>query len=92
MADIIRNYFTPGWRSDRLSCICGWEGTSANMQMELHEEVTDYACPACENTLLIVSHPDMEQVQQAAAAGNVEAQQQLALVEEALALHRKADH
>ena len=50
MAEIIRNYFTPGWRSDRLSCICGWEGTSANMQMELHEEVTDYACPACENT------------------------------------------
>ena len=92
MAEIIRNYFTPGWRSDRLSCICGWEGTSANMQMELHEEVTDYACPACENTLLIVSHPDMQQVQQAAASGNVEAQQQLALVEEALALHRKADH
>ena len=92
MTEIIRNYFTPGWRSDRLSCICGWEGTSANMQMELHEEVTDYACPACENTLLIVSHPDMQQVQQAAASGNVEAQQQLALVEEALALHRKSDH
>ena len=92
MAEIIRNYFTPGWRSDRLSCICGWEGTSANMQMELHEEVTDYACPACENTLLIVSHPDMQQVQQATASGNVEAQQQLALVEEALALHRKSDH
>ena len=92
MADIIRNYFTPGWRSDRLSCICGWEGTSASMQMELHEEVTDYACPACENTLLIVSHPDMEQVQQAAAAGNIEAQQQLDLVEEALALHRKSDN
>ena len=92
MADIIRNYFTPGWRSDRLSCVCGWEGTSANMQMELHEEVTDYACPACENTLLIVSHPDMEQVQQAAAAGNIEAQQQLDLVEEALALLHKPDH
>ena len=92
MAEIIRNYFTPGWRSDRLSCICGWEGTSANMQMELHEEVTDYACPACENTLLIVSHPDMQQVQQAAAAGNIEAQQQLDLVEEALALLHKPDH
>ena len=91
MAEIIRNYFMPRWRTDRLSCICGWEGASANMQMELHEEVTDYACHACENTLLIVSHPDMEQVQQAAAEGNLEAQQQLALVEEALVLHRKAD-
>jgi hypothetical protein len=61
------------------------------MRMELHEEVTDYACPACECTLLIVSHPDLDQVRQAAANGNTEAQQQLALVEEALALHRKAD-
>jgi hypothetical protein len=59
--------------------------------MELHEEVTDYACPGCENTLLIVSHPDIVQVRQAAADGNLEAQQQLALVEEALGLHRNAD-
>ena len=91
MAEIIRNYFTPGWRTDRISCACGWEGDSAMMRMELHEEVTDYICPACESTLLIVSHPDMEQVRQAAAEGNVEAQQQLALVEEAHALHGKAD-
>lgn len=91
MAEIIRNYFTPRWRIDRISCVCGWEGASADMQMELHEEVTDYACPACENTLLIVSHPDIGQVRQAAAEGNLEAQQQLALVEEALAPHRKAD-
>lgn len=89
MAEIIRNYFTPRWRTDRISCACGWEGDSAGMQMELHEEVTDYACPACENTLLIVSHPDMQQVQRAATGGNPEAQRQLALVEEALALHRK---
>jgi hypothetical protein len=90
MAEVIRNYFTIGWRTDRISCACGWEGDSSKMQMELHEEVTDYACPACENTLLIVSHPDMDQVRQAAADGNPEAQQQLELVEEALALHRKA--
>ena len=92
MAEIIRNYFTPGWRTDRIGCVCGWEGGSAKMRMELHEEVADYACPACESTLLIVSHPDIDQVRQAAAQGNVEAQQQLALVEEALALHRDAGH
>ncbi|MEO6517456.1 MAG: hypothetical protein ABIO17_00475 [Pseudoxanthomonas sp.] len=91
MAEIIRNYFMPRWRIEPLRCVCGWEGDSRNMQMELHEEVTDYACPACENTLMIVSHPDLEQVQQAAAEGNPEAQQQLALVEEALALHRKSE-
>ena len=90
MAEIIRNYFMPRWRTDRISCACGWEGDSSGMQMELHEEVTDYACPARQNPLLIVSHPAMQQVQQAAAEGNAEARQQLALVEEALALHRKA--
>ena len=92
MAEIIRNYFTPGWRTDHLHCVCGWEGSSASMAMELHEEVTDYACPACENTLLIVAHPDLAQVQHAATAGNVEAQQQLSLVEEALATHRLTGH
>ena len=89
MAEMIRNYFTPGWRKDRLHCVCGWEGTSANMQMELHEEVTDYACPACECTLLIVSHPGIDQVRQAAAEGNLEARQQLSIIEEALAAHSK---
>ncbi|KAF1712951.1 hypothetical protein [Pseudoxanthomonas sacheonensis] len=91
MAEIVRNYFTPGWRTDRIACVCGWDGDPSKMQMELHEEVTDYACPACESTLLIVSHPDIDQVRQAAADGNAEAQQQLALVEEALALHGKGD-
>jgi hypothetical protein len=89
MAEIIRNYFTPGWRTERIGCVCGWEGDSRKMQMELHQEVTDYACPSCENTLLIVSHPDIEQVRQAAADGNLEAQQQLALVEEVLASQPK---
>ena len=46
--------------------------------------VTDYACPQCANLLLIASHPSLEQVRQAAASGNEEAQQQLAIVEEAL--------
>lgn len=92
MAIVIRNYFIPGWRTDRIGCECGWQGDSAQMRMELHEEVTDYVCPVCENTLLIVSHPDLDQVRQAAADGNAEAQQQLALVEEALALHGKTEN
>lgn len=89
MARIVRDYFVADWRSDALICVCGWEGDSAGMVMELHDEVTDYACPVCEATLLIVSHPDLEQVRDAAARGNAEAQQQLALVEEALAAHRR---
>lgn len=92
MAEIVRNYFTPGWRQERMTCACGWQGSTGAMQMELHEEVTDYACPQCENTLLIVSHPDMDQVRQAAVDGNVEAGQQLALIEEALATQRGASN
>ncbi len=90
MAEIIHNYFTPDWRTRELSCICGWQGESKSMVMELHDEVTDYACPTCGNMLLIVSHPDIAQVRQAAAEGNAEARQQLALIEEALAAQGKA--
>jgi hypothetical protein len=89
MAEIIRNYFTPRWRSDEITCACGWRGDSRAMAMELHEEVTDYACPACECTLLIISHPSIEQVRQAAAEGNPEAAQQLSIIDEALAASRK---
>jgi len=89
MAVIIRNYFAPRWRSDEIACACGWRGDSRAMAMELHEEVTDYACPDCECTLLIVSHPGIDQVRQAAAEGNLEARQQLSIIEEALAAHSK---
>ena len=90
MAEIVRNYFTPRWRSDEIACACGWRGDSRAMAMELHEEVTDYACPACECTLLIVSHPDIDQVRQAAAEGNLEAGQQLSIIEEAFAAHGRS--
>ena len=85
MAVIIRNYFAPRWRSDEIACACGWRGDSRAMAMELHEEVTDYACPACGNLLLIVSHPSLDQVRAAATAGNEEAMAQLTIIEEALA-------
>ena len=84
MAEIVHDYFAFGWRSRVLDCACGWQGDSKSMAMELHDDVTDYACPQCANLLLIASHPSLEQVRQAAASGNEEAQQQLAIVEEAL--------
>jgi hypothetical protein len=83
MATIIDDYFSPGWRERSLDCPCGWSGATAAMRMQLHETATDYACPGCESTLMIVAHPDLAQVRQAAAAGNAEAAEQLALVEEA---------
>ncbi|HEY5971424.1 MAG TPA: hypothetical protein VIT22_05535 [Pseudoxanthomonas sp.] len=89
MAELIHDYFTPGWRTRELPCLCGWRGDSKSMAMDLHDDVTDYACPTCGNMLLIVSHPDIDQVRQAAARGSAEARQQLSLIEEALAAQGK---
>jgi len=81
MATTIDNYFQPGWRDDAHTCAaCEWQGNSRDMVMELHEDLTEYDCPACENPLLMVMHPDIEQVQAAAAAGNTEAQQHLDII------------
>ncbi len=84
MAELVPDYFTAGWRERDLACPCDWHGDSRAMAMELHDAVTDYACPRCGNLLLIVSHPSLDQVRAAAAAGNAEAAVQLAIIEEAL--------
>ena len=84
MAELVADYFTAGWRDRTLSCPCGWQGDSRAMAMELHDAVTDYACPQCGNLLLIVSHPTLDQVRAAAAMGHGEAMAQLAIIEEAL--------
>ncbi len=85
MAELVPDYFTAGWRERALACLCDWHGDSRAMAMELHDAVTDYACPRCGNLLLIVSHPSLEQVRAAATAGNAEAAGQLAIIEEARA-------
>lgn len=85
MAELLQNYFTEGWRERVLECACGWRGDSRAMSMELHGEVTDYSCPSCASLVLIVSHPSLAQVQEAAAAGHPEARQHLALLDEARA-------
>jgi len=83
VAELVPDYFTAGWRERTRACPCGWQGDSRAMAMELHDAVTDYACPECGNLLLIVSHPSLEQVRAAAGAGNEEALAQLAILEEA---------
>ena len=85
MSELVPDYFTAGWRARDLTCPCGWHGDSRSMAMELHDAVTDYACPQCGNLLLIVSHPTLYQVRAAAANGNDEATAQLGIIEEALA-------
>lgn len=83
MSGLIQPYFTPDWRQRVIDCACGWQGASADMVMDLQEEVTDFACPRCESLLLIIPHPSLDEVRQAAADGHEEASQQLAIIEEA---------
>ncbi|WP_433853911.1 hypothetical protein [Stenotrophomonas nitritireducens] len=81
MTTTVTDYYQPGWREHDHACpACGWQGSSRQMEMELHDEQSEYACPQCEFPLLVVLHPDLAQVQAAAAAGNAEAQQQLAIL------------
>lgn len=81
MTTTIDNYFEPGWRDQARVCpACDWQGSSRTMVMELHEELTEYDCPACENPVLLVMHPDIAQVRAAAAAGNGEAREQLDII------------
>ncbi len=81
MAITVFDYYQPGWREQSHACpACEWQGDSRQMEMDLREEQTEYSCPRCELPLLVVQHPDLEQVKAAAANGNEEALQQLAIL------------
>ncbi|WHL19727.1 hypothetical protein [Stenotrophomonas acidaminiphila] len=81
MTTTLSDYYQPGWRDHRHTCpACEWQGSSRQMELELHDEQSEYACPQCEFPLLVVLHPDLLQVQAAAAAGNAEAAGQLAIL------------
>lgn len=77
----IDNYFS-AWRDAPHTCAaCEWQGSSVQMELEPHREQSEYSCPQCECLLLVVAHPDLAQVQTAAAAGHPEAVEQLALLD-----------
>lgn len=81
MTTTLDNYYQAGWREQLHTCpACEWQGSSRQMEMELHDEQTEYTCPECEHPLLIVMHPSLQQLQVAAAEGHPEAQEQLAIL------------
>lgn len=85
MSRLIDDYFQPGWRTREVECAaCGWRGDSRAMALQPHEDFSEYQCPRCEDIVLVVRHPDLEQVRAAAAAGHPEAREQLALLQEYL--------
>lgn len=81
MTTTVTDYYQPGWRDQNHACpACEWQGSSRQMEMELHDEQTEYTCPQCEYPLLVVLHPSLQEVKAAADAGNEEAQQQLTIL------------
>ena len=85
MPELVNDYFQPGWRHHRRACAaCEWEGDSSQMTLQPHEDLSEYLCPRCEDIVLVVRHPDLAQVQAAAAAGHSEAIEQLALLQDYL--------
>ena len=73
MAEIFA-YYSDDWRSKIFTCpSCGWQGVADGMDMELYAELADYSCTECDDMILIVSFPTMEETRTAAAAGNEKA-------------------
>ena len=78
----IDNYFAAGWRDAIHTCsACEWSGPLDALDLEPHREQSEYSCPDCECLVLVVAHPDLDQVKAAAADGHPEALEQLALLE-----------
>ncbi|MCL7713304.1 hypothetical protein [Stenotrophomonas mori] len=82
MTTTLTDYYQPGWRAQCHTCAaCGWQGSSRQMDMELHDEQSEYSCPRCEFPMLVVLHPDLAGIRAAAAAGHPEAIEQLAILD-----------
>lgn len=78
----IDNYFAKGWRQATHTCAaCEWRGPLGALDLEPHRDQSEYSCPQCECLVVVVAHPDMEQVKAAAASGHPEAMEQLALLD-----------
>jgi len=56
---------------------CGWSGTGKDASQEMHRDLFDVSCPRCDQMLLVVGFPTIEETRQAAAAGNPEAIKEL---------------
>ena len=65
-----------------LTCpACGWRGRAKDADREHFSELFDVSCPACDQMLLIVSYPTLEETREAAERGNEDAQRELGRIE-----------
>jgi tetratricopeptide (TPR) repeat protein len=65
-----------------LKCpVCGWQGTGADADKNIFEELFDIRCPRCETMLLVVGWPTLDEIRQEASRGNEEAELELERIE-----------
>lgn len=52
-----------GWRNTAYSCTeCGWAGSGSALKVgEVFDALAEFGCPACRHTLLLVSHPTIQE-------------------------------
>lgn len=62
---------------DVFVCRCGWTGVFREMSNGWFEELIDGSCPTCDTMLAIRSFATLDEIREAAAAGNAEAADQL---------------
>jgi len=88
-AKVVSYYEFDGDR--QITCDCGWSGRAGQGSQEIHRELYDISCPACDRMLLIVPYPTHEETRAAAAAGNPSAERELARVESREAFFARAE-
>jgi hypothetical protein len=50
------NYYCP-WKSELLTCPCGWRGTFEQGMVDYHKELLDSECPNCSTLVAVVHYP-----------------------------------
>jgi len=78
----IFEYYDETWQTKEFQCPdCNWSSRpKEDMQNEFFRESMHFECPECENIMVIVGYPTLDQIQTAAAKGIPEAIEQLKLI------------
>jgi hypothetical protein len=72
-----------GYRSETFQCpCCSWTGGFEQLERDQHRDLFDGSCPQCGRMLIVVSFPTAEEIHEAAAGGNEEAQKMLPMVKQ----------
>lgn len=70
-------------RSQDLTCPrCGWSGAGTDGSVNTFDELLDVRCPECDQILLVVGYPTLVEIQAAVRAGDREAIEELAGIEQ----------